>query len=57
MKRYPNHIWSLHFMSDRLHRAQRFRTLTVLDEGVSDALMTITIDTSLLAARVVRSLE
>lgn len=52
----PNQIWSLDFMSDSLYQGRRFRTLNVLDEGVREALA-IEIDTSLPAARVVRTLE
>src|SRR5437879_8396304 len=51
----PNEIWALDFMSDSLYQGRRFRTLNVLDEGVREALA-IEIDTSLPAARVVRTL-
>lgn len=52
----PNEIWALDFMSDSLYQGRRFRTLNVLDEGVREALA-IEIDTSLPAARVVRTLQ
>ena len=43
-------------MSDSLYQGRRFRTLNVLDEGVREA-PAIEIDTSLPAARVVRTLQ
>ena len=52
----PNEIWALDFMSDSLYQGRRFRTLNVLDEDVREALA-IEIDTSLPAARVVRTLQ
>jgi putative transposase len=51
-----NAIWSLDFMSDSLYCGRRFRTLNVLDEGCREALA-IEVDTSLPAARVVRTLN
>jgi putative transposase len=51
-----NAVWALDFMSDCLCDGRRFRTLNVLDEGVREAL-TIEVDTSLPAKRVVRVLE
>ncbi len=47
---------SLDFMSDALYFGKRFRTLNILDEGVRERL-TIEIDTSLPAIRVVRVLD
>lgn len=52
----PNESWAMDFMSDALYRGRRFRTLNVLDEGVREGLA-IEVDTSLPAARVVRTLE
>lgn len=52
----PNQSWAMDFMSDALYRGRRFRTLNVLDEGVREGLA-IEVDTSLTAARVVRTLE
>jgi len=52
----PNESWAMDFVSDALYRGRRFRTLNVLDEGVREGLA-IEIDTSLPAARVVRTLE
>ena len=51
-----HHSWAMDFMSDALYRGCRFRTLNVLDEGVREGLA-IEVDTSLPAARVVRTLE
>ncbi len=51
-----NHIWSLDFMHDALYRGKPFRTLNVIDESNREAL-TIEIDFSLPAARVIRVLE
>lgn len=51
-----NHSWSFDFMSDSLHNGRRFRVLNVMDEGLREAL-DIVVDTSLPAARVVRTLE
>ena len=52
----PNLVWAVDFMSDTLYGGRRFRTLTVLDEGVREGLA-IEIDTSLPAERVIRVLE
>lgn len=52
----PNQIRSLDFMSDSLYQGRRLKTLNLLDEGVREALA-IEIDTSLPAARVVRTLD
>lgn len=52
----PNESWAMDFVSDALYRGRRFRTLNVLDEGVREGLA-IEVDTSLPAARVVRTLE
>jgi putative transposase len=52
----PNESWSLDFMHDTLKNGKRIRTLNVLDEGVRECLA-IEVDTSLPAARVVRTLE
>ena len=43
-------------MSDTLYGGGRFRTFTLLDEGVPDALA-IDVDTSLPAERVILALE
>lgn len=51
-----NQSWSLDFMHDTLIGGKRFRTLNVLDEGVRECLA-IEVDTSLPAARVVRTLD
>ena len=51
-----NAVWAVDFMSDTLYGGRRFRTLNVLDEGVREGL-TIEIDTSLPAERVIRVLE
>lgn len=52
-----NAEWSLDSMSDTLYRgSRRFRTLNIIDEGVREALA-IVIDTSIPAARVVRTLD
>lgn len=52
----PNAVWAVDFMSDTLYGGRRFRTLTVLDEGVREGLA-IEVDTSLPAERVIRVLE
>ena len=52
----PNAVWGIDFMSDSLYSGRRFRTFNVLDEGVREAL-DIVIDTSIPAARVVRTLD
>lgn len=51
-----NHTWSFDFMSDALYSGMRYRVLNIMDEGVREAL-DIVVDTSIPAARVVRSLE
>ncbi len=51
-----DYSWSFDFMSDALYNGTRFRVLNIIDEGVREAL-DIVIDTSLPAARVVRTLE
>ena len=51
-----NSVWALDFVHDALYIGRRFRTLTVIDEGVREALV-IEIDTSLTGERVVRTLE
>jgi putative transposase len=52
----PNTVWAIDFMSDTLYGGRRFRTCTVLDEGVREVLA-IEVDTSLPAERVIRMLE
>lgn len=52
----PNSVWALDFVHDSLYVGRRFRTLTVIDEGVREALA-IEIDTSLTGERVVRTLD
>ena len=51
-----NYSWSFDFMSDALYNGTRFRVLNIIDEGVREAL-DIVVDTSLPAARLVRTLE
>ena len=51
-----NIVWALDFMHDTLYYGKPFRTLNVIDESNREVL-TIEIDTSLPAARVVRTLE
>jgi putative transposase len=52
----PNEVWAVDFMSDALYGGRRFRALTLLDEGVREALA-IEVDTSLPAERVIRVLD
>jgi putative transposase len=52
----PNETWSADFMSDALWSGRRFRTFNVLDDYNREAL-SIEIDTSLPALRVVRALD
>lgn len=52
----PNITWSMDFMSDCLVSGRKYRTFNVIDDFNREAL-TITIDTSLPAERVVRALE
>ncbi len=52
----PNQIWSIDFMSDSLQDNRKFRTFNVVDDFNREAL-TIEIDTSLPALRVVRILD
>lgn len=52
----PNQCWSLDFVSDTLASGRRIRLLTVEDTCTREAL-TIAVDTSLPAARVVRTLD
>ena len=49
-------VWAVDFMSDTLDGGHRFRTVTILDDGVR-ARLTIAGDTSLPAERVIRVLE
>lgn len=56
VKRTPDIMWSLDFMHDTLANGRRFRTLNIMDEGVRECL-SIEVDTSLPAERVVRALE
>ena len=51
-----NSSWSFDFMSDALYSGTRYRVLNIIDEGVREAL-DIVVDTSITAARVVRSLD
>lgn len=51
-----NYSWSFDFMSDALYSGTRFRVLNIIDEGLREAL-DIVVDTSLPAARLVRTLE
>ena len=52
----PNHQWALDFMHDTLYCGRSFRTLNVIDEGTRECL-SIEVDTSLPALRVIRALE
>jgi len=52
----PNHQWALDFMHDTLYCGRTFRTLNVIDEGTRECL-SIEVDTSLPAQRVIRTLE
>jgi putative transposase len=52
----PNECWSADFMSDALWSGRRFRTFNVMDDFNREAL-TIQIDTSLPAKRIVRALD
>lgn len=51
-----SYSWMFDFMDDALYNGTRFRVLNILAEGVREAL-NIVVDTSLPAARVVRSLD
>lgn len=51
-----NASWSMDFMSDSLLSGRKFRVLNILDDFNREAL-TIEVDTSLRAERVIRSLE
>lgn len=51
-----NRTWSFDFMSDTIYSGTRFRVLNIIDEGVREAL-DIVVDTSITAARVVRTLD
>lgn len=51
-----NNTWSFDFMSDTLYSGTRYRVLNIIDEGVREAL-DIVVDTSITAARVVRTLD
>lgn len=52
----PNITWSLDFMHDTLSTGKSIRTLNIIDDFNREAL-SITVDTSLPAARVVKELE
>lgn len=52
----PNEVWSIDFMSDALTDGRRFRLFNVIDDFNRESL-SIDIDTSLPARRVIRSLE
>lgn len=52
----PNMTWSLDFMHDTLASGKPIRTLNILDDFSREAL-SITVDTSLPAQRVIRELE
>jgi putative transposase len=51
-----NQTWALDFMSDTLYGGQRFRALTLIDEGNREALA-IDVGTSIPSTRVIRVLE
>jgi putative transposase len=51
-----NIIWAFDFMHDTLYYSKPFRTLNIIDESNREVL-TIEIDTSLPAGRVIRTLE
>lgn len=53
---FPNCQWALDFMHDTLYCGKRFRTLNIIDEGTRECL-SIEVDTSLPAARVIRVME
>ena len=52
----PNEVWSIDFMSDALTDGRRFRLFNVIDDFNRESL-SIEVDTSLPARRVIRSLE
>ena len=52
----PNKVWSIDFMSDALTDGRRFRLFNVIDDFNRESL-SIDIDTSLPARRVIRALE
>lgn len=52
----PNEVWSIDFMSDALTDGRRFRLFNVIDDFNRESL-SIDIDTSLPARRVIRTLE
>lgn len=56
IEKMPNIQWALDFMHDSLYCGKRFRTLYIIDEGTRECL-TIEVDTSLPAERVIRVLE
>ena len=51
-----NQTWALDFMSDTLYGGQRFRALTLIDEGNREALA-IDVGTSIPSTRVIRVLD
>jgi len=51
-----NDVWALDYMQDTLDNGRLFRTLNVIDESNREGL-TIEVDTSLPAARVIRVME
>jgi len=53
---YPNHVWSLDFVHDRLWLGRCFRTLNIIDEFTRESLA-IEVDTSLGGFRVARVLD
>jgi putative transposase len=53
---HPNEIWSIDFMQDTLLNGRKFRTFNAIDDFNREVLA-IEIDTSLPAARVVRTLS
>lgn len=52
MKKVSNIQWPLDFMYDSLYYGKHFRTLNIIDKYLS-----IEVDTSLLAKRIIRVLE
>ncbi len=52
----PNEVWSIDFMSDALTDGRKFRLLNVIDD-FNREFLSIDVDTSLPAKRVIRALE
>jgi putative transposase len=52
---YPNHIWSIDFVHDRLSNGRSYKMLTVLDEYTREAL-SVTVATRMGSAEVLEAL-